>query len=99
MQIIRKNRINGHINRKNINKVRYLEEEICEKSLWKAVLCQAIEDATTRSAKSRRLLAKRRAIKWIMEDNDDFKAVCDLAGYSHRVVKQNIMDIVQDPER
>lgn len=95
MQNITKTRINSHINRKNIVKVRYLKEENCEKSLWKAVICQAIEDATTKSTQERRKLAQRRAIKWITEDNDDFKTVCELAGYNHKEVKKNILDIVR----
>ena len=94
MQIIRKDRLNGHINRENIVKVRYLKEELNEKHLWKAVICQAIEDATTKSSKQRRQLTKRRAIKWITEDNEDFKAVCHLAGYDHKIVKKNVLDIV-----
>lgn len=100
MQIILKNRINGHVNRENIPKVRHLlKEEYSEKSLWKAVICQAIEDATTKSAKERKLLAKHRAIKWLTEDNEDFKAVCDLAGYSHKTVRKNILDIVETSEK
>jgi hypothetical protein len=96
MQIITKSGKNGHVNRGNLVKIRYLEEEFCEKSLWKAVICQAIEDATTKSAQKRRLLIKRRALKWIEEDEEDFKAVCDLAGYNHKKVKESILEIVEN---
>lgn len=83
------------INRKDIVKIRYLEEEFDEKALWKAVICQAIEDATTESTKSKRQSAKRKAIKWLTEENEDFKIVCHLAGYSHKIVKENISGLIR----
>jgi hypothetical protein len=44
--------------RKVIAKIRHLEEEFDEKALWKAVLCQAVEDATTLSGKKRKEYAQ-----------------------------------------
>ncbi len=83
------------ISKKDIVKIRYLKEEFDEKALWKAVLCQAIDDATTESRKSRRQFAKRKAIKWLTEENEDFKIVCYLAGYSPKIVKENVKGIIK----
>ncbi len=77
-------------------KARLLKEDHNEKHLWKAVICQAIEDANSRSTQQRKKLAKRRAIKWLTEDSDDFRAVCDLAGYDHKVVKRNALTLMQE---
>jgi hypothetical protein len=82
--------------RSNAAKIRYLKEDVSEKHLWKAVICQAIEDATSRSSKKRFVCVKQRAIKWLTEDNDDFKAVCDLAGYNHKTVKKNVLEMIKD---
>lgn len=82
------------ISKKDIVKIRYLKEDFDEKALWKAVLCQAIDDATTESRKSRRQFAKRKAIKWLTEENEDFKIVCHLAGYSPKIVKQNVRELI-----
>ncbi len=83
------------ITRKDIVKIRYLEEEFDEKALWKAVLCQAIDDATSGSGQRKRLYAKRKAIKWLTEDNEDFRIVCHLAGYSPKIVKDNINEMIK----
>jgi len=102
MQILLKNYfptreiIRNPRNKKDIVRIRYLKEEVNEKTLWKAVICQAIDDATSNSAKIMNLRAKQRALKWLTEDNEDFKAVCDLAGYSYKVVRKNVADLVGD---
>ena len=90
MQIVRKKSVDS----KSIVKIRYLVEDTDEKSLWKAVICQAIEDASSKSKKRRNIYAKQKAFKWIMEDNEDFKAVCDLAGYSYKAVRKNVSELV-----
>lgn len=86
---------NKSVSRKDIVKIRYLKEEFDEKSLWKAVICQAIEDATTDSGQIKKLSAKRKAIQWLTEENEDFRIVCHLAGYSHKTVKENLKDLIQ----
>lgn len=91
MQILRKNRIN----KKSIVKIRYLKEEFSEKCLWKAVVCQAIDDATSNSKKRPKKYAKNIAIKWLIEDNDDFKAVCDLAGYNYKDVQKSVKKLIK----
>ena len=70
------------------------KEEYNEENLWKAVLCQAMEDATSNSSKRRILHAKKMAIKWFTEDNEDIKIVCQLAGYNHRTVKKSFKELI-----
>jgi hypothetical protein len=82
------------VERKDIVKIRYLNKEYNEENLWKAVLCQAMEDATSNSSKRRILHAKKMAIKWFTEDNEDIKIVCQLAGYNHRTVKKSFKELI-----
>lgn len=83
------------VSRKDIVKLRYLAEEFDEKSLWKAVICQAVEDATSCSRQRKRLNTKRNAIKWLIEDNEDFKIVCHLAGYNSKILKRSFKELIK----
>lgn len=49
-----------------------------EQSLWIAVICQALLDASR---------GKSRAIEWLLLGKEDFTTVCSLAGVSPNVVR------------
>lgn len=84
------------INRKKVTKARQIKETSPEKYLWKVVICQAIEDATTKSRKRSTGYAKQMAIKWFTDCGEDFKIVCDFAGYSYEVVRRSAMEIISN---
>jgi len=90
MQIFNKYRLS----KKDASRIRKIRESDEESHLWKAVICQAIEDATSNSTQKRKLLAKKRALKWLLEDNDDFKTVCELAGYRPKQVKAGVEELM-----
>ena len=46
------------------------------KALWRAVLLQALTDAKNMSKDPQEVKAKREAISWIFDDNQDFNEVC-----------------------
>ena len=52
------------------------EQEI---KLWRSVIERAIEDAFLPDTNKRYRQWKKNAIKWLNEDNKDFKLVCELA--------------------
>jgi hypothetical protein len=51
-----------------------------ERSMWVAVITQAMMDALTRSRKPEEQFSKFEAIRWLTGNSADFKTVCMLAG-------------------
>lgn len=66
-----------------------------EVALWRAVLLQALIDATCRSAKPEARFQRREALEWLTGNGRDFAMVCDLAQvnpvYMRRMVKRCLM--------
>ncbi len=56
-------------------------------SLWKAVILQAIIDATTNYKRKEYQLEKQKAISWLLKWNDDFITVCSMANCDPRYVR------------
>lgn len=73
-----------------VNKFIAFKEDSDEKILWRAVLCQAIEDANCKSKKRDKKVIGIKAKSWLMNDDKDFKAVCDIAGYDPPTGLENI---------
>lgn len=67
-----------------------------ERRLWFAVIEKAIEDARGEyirgEGKARNAMQEAR--EWLLDGNDDFKAVCDLAGvhpeHVHRLIRRDL---------
>lgn len=57
-------------------------------ALWRAVILQAILDATSSAKRSENIVEKQKATNWIFDKNTDFDAVCFLAGYSTSYVRR-----------
>lgn len=51
-----------------------------EPGLWRAVITQALMDASSRSRKSEAKRYRNDALFWLLSDTDDFTIVCDNAG-------------------
>lgn len=56
-----------------------------EETLWNAVIALAVEDLFQGSDKER-----RSAFRWIFENNNDFRSVCDYAGVDPMYLRQNV---------
>ena len=69
----------------------YNEEENKEllgmRSLWRAVITQALMDAASSSKKAYYIAEKAKARAWLKGDSDDFKEVCYLADMDPEYVK------------
>ena len=52
-----------------------------ERALWRAVITQALMDASSRSKKMELKYEKSQALCWLTIQNDDFRAVCENAGF------------------
>src|SRR5688572_29489715 len=53
-----------------------------EIALWRAVITQALMDASSGSQKMEARHEKRRAIHWLLSDREDFETVCHFADLS-----------------
>ena len=80
----------NELTRKLVNRMRYIEERCDQKKLWKSVICQAIEDATSGSKKPEAIEAKKDAIAWLLYDDEDFPEVCELAKVNPKVLRTNL---------
>jgi hypothetical protein len=65
------------------------------RSLWRAVILQTIIDILNNSSRTENKIAKIEAKQWVFYDNDDFKQVCNLAGYNIKYVRKKIMEIMR----
>lgn len=61
-----------------------------EQALWRAVILQMLEDATSQSTKPNDQYHKFMAREWLLSDSKDFHMVCDLAGFDVGYLRKNI---------
>lgn len=60
------------------------------KAMWRAVITQALMDASSKSKKRENLKAKREAKEWLLGESEDFLCVCCLADMKPEYVKKKI---------
>lgn len=58
-----------------------------ETALWRAVIVQALMDASSQSGKMEARYEKSKSCCWLTSYSDDFKTVCDLAGFPPEYVR------------
>jgi len=58
------------------------------KSIWRAVITQALIDAASNSKKRENLKAKREAKTWLLGESEDFFDICCLADLNPSYVKK-----------
>ena len=59
-----------------------------EQSVWRAVIVQALMDASSNSEKTENLQSKHDALIWLRGNSKDFLTVCDYAGFEPSFVKE-----------
>ncbi len=69
------------------------------RSLWRAVILQAIIDATGDYKRTENKLEKDKAKAWIEEEGEEFKLVCELAGYNHKYVKNKALKTIKEHKK
>jgi hypothetical protein len=72
--------------------VSYLRQN---RSLWRAVILQAIIDILNNSSRTENKIAKIEAKQWVFQDNEHFSQICYLAGYTTQYVREKIMKIMR----
>ena len=84
--------INDAKNRVLVN-VKELNLSTCgEEDLWKAVIFQALTDATSNSSKRKEKIEKANAISWLSGRSPDFKMVASLAGFELNYLQEKIRE-------
>ena len=71
------------------------------KSLWKAVILQAVIDATSNYKRKEYQLEKEKARLWLSNLSNDFINVCFMAGCDPRYVQaraRNVLKNYRDPD-
>ena len=58
-----------------------------EPGLWRAVITQALMDAASNSGKSESKRSRIDALHWLLNNTNDFEAVCDNAGLNPDYVR------------
>ncbi|MCD6035131.1 MAG: hypothetical protein K0R63_872 [Rickettsiales bacterium] len=72
-------------------------ESFCgERALWRAVIAQAVLDATSASSKSRDQVERGRAKAWLSGTSSDFLVVCALADLNPHYVIQRTERALKD---
>jgi hypothetical protein len=75
-----------------------LDSDGAERQLWCAVIGRALEDALGNvggvSGESARWRAVDEARAWFFENGDDFRSVCDAAGYDPDVLRARAMRLI-----
>lgn len=66
-----------------------------EQGVWRAVIVQALMDASTNSAKKENLQAKSEALVWLRGNSIDFASVCQFAGFEPEFVKDMAKQALQ----
>lgn len=82
--------INIHKINQSFVKIRHDANEIPEKRLWKAILCQAVEDTLITSQNKRKQSFKNRAIEWLSDDSEDLDFICEMADVKKLRMQQYI---------
>ena len=79
----------------------YSEERLTDQCrLWRAVLRRAVQDCflpvreDSEWASASRM-ARREAVAWFWRNTNDFKQVCDMAGYNSDLIRTNVIRAIR----
>lgn len=62
-----------------------------EQALWRAVITQALMDASNHSSKMELKYEKSQSLCWLSSGNKDFRTVCEYAGLDPNYVRQQAL--------
>jgi len=66
-----------------------------ERALWRAVITQALMDASSQSKKMELKYEKSQAICWLTVSGDDFRTVCENAGYCPYYIREQSIEALK----
>jgi len=84
-----------NIGTNQISKIRLKKDDEPESVIWRAVVCQAIEDVLITSKNKRKLCFKKGAIKWFDCNNAEYIEVCSLAGVNYKELCNYVNEITR----
>jgi hypothetical protein len=67
-----------------------------ERRLWKAVIINAITDATKKTSTKYCEINRSSALSWLLKDENNFIQVCELAGLSSKSVRHKLQNVFKD---
>lgn len=70
-----------------------------ERAVWRAVILQMLEDATNHSKKPQEKRHRDQALNWLEGTSEDFKIVCDLAGFEPAFVRKKVKQALLNSTR
>ena len=77
------------------------ETRSSERQLWCAVIGRALEDAIGNVGGVTGLVARDRAVQearhWFYQNDEDFRMVCDAAGYDPDLLRRRVLRIISKP--
>lgn len=65
-----------------------------ERSLWRAVILQAIIDSLSNCKRTEHVLEREKARRWFAEMGENFIMVCTMAGYNPKYVQKKAQDFI-----
>ena len=71
-------------------------KESQEKSMWRAVITQALMDAASRSQKKSEITYKMKALLWLLQDDGDFYEVCHYADFDPVAIRIIIREVLKN---
>jgi hypothetical protein len=75
------------------------EEELSpETKLWRAVIQRAFEDVIYPGMERSLIMFKYQAHLWFVDDKENFKLICNLAGMSDEMVRNKYLEMVDNEQ-
>jgi hypothetical protein len=66
-----------------------------ERALWRAVITQALMDASSHSQKMELKYEKSQALCWLTGNSEDFRSVCENAGFDPLYIRQQAVEALE----
>lgn len=79
----------------NYQSAKHHRQFLGERALWRAVITQALMDASSQSKKKEMFYDKHQALHWLQSGGEDFKTVCDFAGLDPHYVREQAILALQ----
>ncbi len=73
-------------------------ETLSEIKLWRAVIQRAFEDVIYPGMERSLIMFKYQAHLWFVDDSENFKLICTLAGLNENVVREKYLNMVDQEQ-
>ena len=66
-----------------------------EQALWRAVITQALMDASSKSKKMELKYEKSQSLCWLTSNSNDYRMVCDYAGFDPTYIREQSIEALK----